>query len=215
MIDSHSLIDPLHTGAGMSLSELVKHYTQNELPRKAHSKQEVYGSYLKSWIVPKWGTLNLSGVKAVAVETWLGVLPLENSSRAKIRNIMSALYSHAIRWELTNRNPITMVRQTAKRAKHPDVLTTQEVTALLRELPEPSRTAVFVTWQPDSESANCWRSTPRRPQNDHQSRRRDWKHMETGSILLFNRRLPHKELAAPALGLVLGLARGYCLPLHV
>jgi len=144
MIDSHSLIDPLHTGAGMSLSELVKHYTQNELPRKAHSKQEVYGSYLKSWIVPKWGTLNLSGVKAVAVETWLGVLPLENSSRAKIRNIMSALYSHAIRWELTNRNPITMVRQTAKRAKHPDVLTTQEVTALLRELPEPSRTAVFV-----------------------------------------------------------------------
>jgi integrase len=57
---------------------------------------------------------------------------------------MSALYSHAIRWELTNRNPITMVRQTAKRAKHPDVLTTQEVTALLRELPEPSRTAVFV-----------------------------------------------------------------------
>jgi integrase len=37
-----------------------------------------------------------------------------------------------------------MVRQTAKRAKHPDVLTTQEVTALLRELPEPARTAVFV-----------------------------------------------------------------------
>jgi len=90
------------------------------------------------------GNLNLSGVKAVAVETWLGVLPLENSSRAKIRNIMSALYSHAIRWEMTDRNQITMVRQTAKRTKHPDVLTTQEATALLRELPEPARTGVYV-----------------------------------------------------------------------
>ncbi len=64
----------------MKLSELVNHYTQNELPRKAHSTQEVYGSYLKTWVVPKWGTLNLSGVKAVAVETWLGVLPLETST---------------------------------------------------------------------------------------------------------------------------------------
>ena len=34
------------------------------------------------------------------------------------------LHSHAICWELTNRKPITMVRQTAKRAQHPDVLTT-------------------------------------------------------------------------------------------
>jgi hypothetical protein len=108
--------DPL-SGAVMTLKKLVEHYTQNELPRKAHSTQEVYGSYLKTWIVPKWGNLNLSDVKAVAVEAWLGTTPLENSSRSKIRNIMSALYTHAMRWEFFNRNPITLVRQSAKRAK--------------------------------------------------------------------------------------------------
>jgi integrase len=128
----------------MTLTQLVKHYTQNELPRKAHSTQEVYGSYLKTWIVPMWGNLNLSDVKAVAVEAWLSTTPLENSSRAKIRNIMSALYTHAMRWEFFNRNPITLVRQSAKRAKQPDVLTTHELTALLGELPEPTRTAVFL-----------------------------------------------------------------------
>jgi site-specific recombinase XerD len=36
---------------------------------------------------------------------------------------MSALYSHAIRWEWTEKNPITSVRQSAKRKKAPDVLT--------------------------------------------------------------------------------------------
>jgi integrase len=138
-----SQIDPLH-GAAMYLSELVKHYTQNELPRKAHSTQEVYGSYLKIWIVPKWGTFKLSDVKSVAVEEWLSTTPLENSSRAKIRNIMSAIYTHSMRWEFFNRNPITLVRQSAKRTKQPHVLTVIELIALLRELPEPARTAVFL-----------------------------------------------------------------------
>jgi integrase len=143
MPDSSNQIDPL-CGAEMKLSELVKHYTHNELPRKAHSTQGVYGAYLKTWIVPAWGNHKLSAVKPVAVESWLATLPLENSSRAKVRNIMSAIFTHARRWELTDRNPITLVRQSAKRSKTPDVLTTNEVTALLKELPEPALTAVFV-----------------------------------------------------------------------
>src|ERR1035441_9829880 len=83
----------------------------------------------------------------------LGTTPLENSSRAKIRNIMLALYTHAMRWEFFNRNPITLVRQSAKRAKQPDVLTVHELTALLSELPELGRTAVFLAAnQKDRES---------------------------------------------------------------
>ena len=60
-------------------------------------------------------------------------VPLARSSRAKIRNIMSALYSHAIRWEWTEKNPITSVRQSAKRQKAPDVLTPEEIMAFLKE----------------------------------------------------------------------------------
>ena len=54
---------------------------------------------------------------------------------------MSALFSHAIRWEWTERNPIKSVRQSAKRMRTPDVLTPDETMALLKELPEPLRTA--------------------------------------------------------------------------
>ncbi len=75
------------------------------------------------------------------VEAWLKTLPLARGSKAKIRNIMSALFSHAIRWEWTEKNPITSVRQSAKRSRTPDVLTPEEITALLSKLPEPLRTA--------------------------------------------------------------------------
>jgi integrase len=54
---------------------------------------------------------------------------------------MSALFSHAIRWEWTERNPIKSVRQSAKRMRTPDVLTPEEIMALLKNLPEPLRTA--------------------------------------------------------------------------
>ena len=69
--------------------------------------QETYEGYLKKWIVPRWGSYRLGDVKAVKVEQWLKTVPLARGSRAKIRNIMSALYSHAIRWEWTDKNPIT------------------------------------------------------------------------------------------------------------
>jgi hypothetical protein len=36
-------------------------------------------SYLKLWIRPTWGTLNLREVKAVQVESWLASLTMANS----------------------------------------------------------------------------------------------------------------------------------------
>jgi site-specific recombinase XerD len=55
---------------------------------------------------------------------------VSRGSKAKIRNIMSALYSHAIRWEWTDKNPITQVRQSAKRSKIPTVLPVEEIQRL-------------------------------------------------------------------------------------
>ena len=112
----------------ISLETLVNHYRQHELPdifnktkplpnpadedRKSYATQVTYEGYLKKWILPRWGACRLTDVKAVEVEKWLktlcfktGVL-LARGSKAKIRNIMSALYSHAIRWEWADKNPI-------------------------------------------------------------------------------------------------------------
>jgi len=57
---------------------------------------------------------------------------------------MHAIFNHAMRWEFANVNPITLVRQSAKRTRVPEVLTVEEIGALLFELKEPWRTAVYV-----------------------------------------------------------------------
>lgn len=135
-------------GAPLNVAELVDHYREKELSdsTKAHSTREMYGSYIRCWVVPQWGEHALCDVRTVAVEAWLRSLPLANGSRAKIRNIMHALYNHAMRYEWMDKNPISLVRQSAKRERVPDVLTVAEIAALLTQLREPCKTAVFVAF---------------------------------------------------------------------
>ena len=133
------------TSVPRTVEELVAHYTKNELPRKSPYAQDVYAGYLDIWIVPKWGNYPLSDVRTVQVEAWLGSLKqLSNGTRAKLRNIMSAIFAHSMRWELFDRNPITLVRQSAKRQREPEVLTVEELKALFQELEGIYRTMVFV-----------------------------------------------------------------------
>jgi integrase len=146
----------------ISFETLVQHYRQHEMPdifykksklpdeiaedenRKSYATQDTYEGYLKKWILPRWKSYRLPDIRSVQVEQWLKSLALAPGSKAKIRNIMSALYSHAIRWEWGTYNPITHVRQSAKRRKTPVVLTIEQIKAFLSHLEEPCRTAVLL-----------------------------------------------------------------------
>ncbi len=119
-----------------TVNDLIAHYLKNELTteRKAFATVEAHRIYIEKYVQPKWGVCQLSEVRTVAVEGWLDSLPLAGASRAKIRNIMSAMYSHGIRHQWIALNPITGVRTSAKRLRQPDVLTSDEFQKLLAEL---------------------------------------------------------------------------------
>jgi hypothetical protein len=59
-----------------------------------------YLDYFQAQILPAWKDVALDDIKAVGVEKWLRSLEdLAPGSKAKIRNHMSALFSHCIRHE--------------------------------------------------------------------------------------------------------------------
>jgi len=127
-----------------TVAELVNHFQEREFGRIAFSTRTAYAVYLRNWIVPAWGELRLADVRTVAVENWLHSLSIAPGSKAKIRNIMSALFNHAIRYEWTDRNPIHLVRQSAKRQRIPEVLTAEEIGKLLAELDGPYRAMAYL-----------------------------------------------------------------------
>jgi integrase len=57
---------------------------------------------------------------------------------------MSALFSHAIRYEWAATNPISALRSSAKRLRIPDILTPEEFQALLLELSQRERVMVML-----------------------------------------------------------------------
>ena len=132
----------------MTVAEVCDHFDQRELTKdntwRSYSTKTTYRTYLKRWIIPQWGALDLSRVRTIEVESWLRRLPLAKSSCAKIRGLLSVLFNHACRYELFDRNPIRLVRQGAKRRAAPSVLTPTEIKALLGGLNLRERTLVLL-----------------------------------------------------------------------
>ena len=145
-------------GPVMPFKVLSAHYCRHEMPMdnhedKAYSTKKTNYGYLRKWIIPKWGEYAISQITPVMVEEWLRTAlvfekkqrvtdgdkvrlvevkqKLANGSRVKIRNLMSAIYRHAMRHGFIKENPIRLVRQGSKRSKVPEILELEEIRALL------------------------------------------------------------------------------------
>ena len=93
----------------ITVADVVDHYIATELAEdlvnrgKSYATRTVYREFLTRWVKPTWGSLNIREVRTIAVERWLHQLvrkdgsPLAPSTKAKIRNLMSVLFNHAIR----------------------------------------------------------------------------------------------------------------------
>jgi integrase len=142
----------------ITVADLVDHYSRTELAKdqfdggKSHATKTVYRDFLTRWVKPIWGCLNIRDVRTIAVENWLRKLarangsPLAPSTKAKIRSLMSVPFNHAIRheWLEQGRNPILLVRQSAKRQRIPEWLEPEELSALLSQLDRCFRVMVFL-----------------------------------------------------------------------
>jgi integrase len=138
---------PTNCGS-MTIAQLCDHFEQRELSKeniwRSHATKKIYRAYLTRWIRPHWQECRLCEVRTIKVESWLRTLPLAKSSCAKIRNLMSVLFNHACRYELFDRNPIYLVRQSAKRRTAPSILLPAEIKALINSLRVRERTLVLL-----------------------------------------------------------------------
>ena len=127
-----------------SIRALVDLYVEQELPRVRYSTQRSYLSVLNQWIEPQWGDCLLEELKPVPVEQWLRSLQLAPKSKVHIRSLLHLLYQCARRWELTDTNPIDLVRQSGGRRGIPRVLTAEQIRLLLEQLSQPYHTMVLI-----------------------------------------------------------------------
>ena len=110
----------------MTVRELCNHFQHREPAKddnwRSPSTRRNYLFCLNRWIIPRWENTNSERYGRQKLNCgsvtylWLEVLA------PKLRNLMSVFFNHAWRYELFDRNPICLVRQSAKRRTAPDVL---------------------------------------------------------------------------------------------
>ena len=143
-------LDRRSAGAPNTFGDLVNHWLESECSmdersksRRAFSTKDNYRSYLRKWIVPRWHDCAIEEIKAVVVENWLSSLRKEDDTqlapgtKKKIRDLMHVLYEHAIRYEWTDRNPISAVRQGGKREMVPVRLNVEQLSKLIYQVLKP------------------------------------------------------------------------------
>lgn len=119
---------------GWVAGDYIKHELDSEKSRLAYPTRTIYRVYIRQWINDRWKDVPMERLRGTDVEAWLDTLDLSNGTKAKIRNIMSGIYSHAKRQGWTQFNPISTVRQSAQREHVPDVLTPAEALAIAEEI---------------------------------------------------------------------------------
>lgn len=137
----------------LTFRDLVQHYRAKELDtetqseRKAYSTKVTYACYIDNWILPRWGDLRLCEIEntpAVLIEEWLASIKRARGTKAKIRNVVSAICSHAIRYGWMRSNPIRAVRQSAKPERRKVPLEVEELRALFAAMGLRERTLVLL-----------------------------------------------------------------------
>ena len=136
---------PTAASGAAEFGAVIARYEQEEMPER-YSTKAAYQSYIKNYIRPRWAQTPMSIVKPMAVEDWLRGLELAPKTKSHIRSLMHTIFQCAERWELTDKNPIKLVRVKGgtKRLKTPRVLTPDQFQSLLPLIREPYRTMVLV-----------------------------------------------------------------------
>ncbi len=90
----------------MRFGELINHYLNHELPRLSKSTRKANKSYVKNWIEPAWHGHVANGMRTMEIQEWLDGVERPDGTKLKIKNVLSAIFSHGVRWEFVDRNPV-------------------------------------------------------------------------------------------------------------
>lgn len=121
-------------------SSVIARFRAEEMP-ECHSTRSAYESMLRKWIEPRWGAAPIASVKAAEIELWLAQMHCAPKTRQHRKALMHTLFSAAIRWELTNQNPVSLarVRGGSRRRRRPRVILLEQFKSVLSHLREPFR----------------------------------------------------------------------------
>jgi integrase len=131
-----------------TLGAVVTQYREEKLSQLRHSTRKSAESWLKVYVLPRWGDVPITDLQPRTVQLWLESLPLAAKTRGHIKGLLGCLVNYAMWANLipVRNNPISLVtvKGSSKRKRKPHNLTVKEFHEMLSHLGEPFRTMMRI-----------------------------------------------------------------------
>ena len=113
------------------------------------STTTAYLSVIKLHLRPRWGTVQLTDIKPLAVQEWLKQLSLSRKTKQNVKAVFHRMIELAMLWELMSvqRNPLGLVEikgGSSQPRRKKLILTPQQFQQICERLDEPFRTMVVI-----------------------------------------------------------------------
>lgn len=136
--------------SGMTLEQFVKEWRSSVAVNLKRSTIRAYESHLRAHILPKLGSLSLTGINAKTVQAFVAYLASGGRSKKTVENVLmtlSSLFCTARAWEYAcgnwSQENLTLPRDGVK--KEPRCFTDEEMRQMIANAPEPLSTILAVT----------------------------------------------------------------------
>ncbi len=108
-----------------------------------------YLSVIKQHLRPKWGEVQLTDIKPLAVQEWLRQLNLSRKTKQNIKAVFHRMMELAMLWGLTTaqRNPLSLVEikgGSSRPRRKKSIITPEQFQQICDRLEEPFRTMVVI-----------------------------------------------------------------------
>jgi integrase len=108
-----------------------------------------YLSVIKQHLRPKWGEVQLTDIKPLAVQEWLRQLNLSRKTKQNIKAVFHRMVELAMLWGLTTaqRNPLSLVEikgGSSRPRRKKSIITAEQFQQICERLDEPFRTMVVI-----------------------------------------------------------------------
>jgi len=138
---------PLQRCSGRTFGDVIAKYENEELPTR-HSTRRGYLHIDRLYLLPKWGEVPLSQMRAAEVRSWILGLDLSAKTKGNIHNHMRLLFKFAMLWEWypAQINPMSLFKipGAKKRLRKPNIITPAQFREILEAQSDPVVKAMLV-----------------------------------------------------------------------
>jgi len=130
-----------------TISTLLAKCRELTWPFLRNSTIKSYGHYFDDEIVPKWGNVKLRKLTTVSLQEWFSSYHprLAPKTIRSMHGALRATLNQAVIWGMLDRNPAVGIKSSRKKARKPPVLLElPQIRAMLENVPEPTRSVIFL-----------------------------------------------------------------------